>query len=109
MATNTYAVSRRLGVGYGHGGDNWSVAASWFGRELTRNLAHGAGYGLRGTWAPINDKGNVLHFGVAYANHDTDADTFRLRARPDADIAAVRLVRSEEQTSEPQALLRISY
>src|SRR3546814_12491402 len=60
MATNTYAVSRRLGVGYGHGGDNWSVAASWFGRELTRHLAHGAGYGLRGTRAPINDKGNVL-------------------------------------------------
>src|SRR3546814_1073823 len=60
MATNTYAVSRRLGVGYGHGGDNWSVAARWICRELTRNLAHGAGYGLRGTWPPINDKGNVL-------------------------------------------------
>src|SRR5690606_38039513 len=45
VATNTFAISRRLGVGYGYGGDSWSVAASWFGRELTRNLAHGAGYG----------------------------------------------------------------
>src|SRR3546814_892449 len=98
VATNTYAVSRRLGVGYGYGSDDWSVTASWFGRELTRNRAHGSGYGLRGTWAPINDKGNVLHFGVAYANHDTDADTFRLRARPDADLAAVRLVDTGSMT-----------
>src|SRR3546814_6202929 len=48
VATNTYAVSRRLGVGYGYGSDDWSVTASWFGRELTRNRAHGSGYGLRG-------------------------------------------------------------
>src|SRR3546814_4830646 len=82
----------------GYGSDDWSVTASWFGRELTRNRAHGSGYGLRGTWAPINDKGNVLHFGVAYANHDTDADTFRLRARPDADLAAVRLVDTGSMT-----------
>ncbi|MFC3717283.1 OprO/OprP family phosphate-selective porin [Luteimonas soli] len=98
MATNTYAVARRLGVGYGYGNDSWSVAASWFGRELTRNLAHGSGYGLRGTWAPVNDKGNILHFGLAYVNHDTDADTFRLRARPDADLAAVRLVDTGSMT-----------
>ena len=92
MATNTYAVARRLGAGYGFGADNWSINASYFGRELTRNLAHGSGYGLRGTWAPINDKGNIVHFGLAYANYDTDADTFRVRARPDADLATVRLV-----------------
>ena len=92
MATNTYAVARRLGAAYGFGGDAWSVTASYFGRELTRNLAHGSGYGLRGTWAPVNDKGNIVHFGLAYANYDTDADTFRVRARPDADLATVRLV-----------------
>ena len=98
VATNTYAVGRRLGAAYGFGGADWSVAASWFGRELTRNLAHGSGYGLRGTWAPINGKGNVLHFGLAYANHDTDADTYRLRARPDADLASVRLVDTGSMT-----------
>ncbi|MDN5781503.1 MAG: OprO/OprP family phosphate-selective porin [Luteimonas sp.] len=92
MTTNTYAIARRLGAGYGFGADNWSINASYFGRELTRNLAHGSGYGLRGTWAPINDKGNILHFGLAYVNYDTDADTFRVRARPDADLATVRLV-----------------
>ena len=98
MATNTYAVARRLGAGYGYGTDDWSVSASWFGRELTRNLAHGNGYGLRGTWAPINESGNILHFGLAYVNYDTDADTFRVRARPDADLATVRLVDTGNMT-----------
>ncbi|MGV8932901.1 MAG: OprO/OprP family phosphate-selective porin [Luteimonas sp.] len=92
MATNTYGVARRLGVGYGFGVKNWSINASYFGRELTRNLAHGSGYGVRGTWAPINEKGNIVHFGLAYVNYDTDSDTFRVRARPDADLASVRLV-----------------
>lgn len=92
--TNTYAVARRLGGAWGYGQDNWSVTASAFGRELTRNLAHGSGYGARGTFAPINEKGQVLHFGLSYVAYDTDADTLRVRARPNADLATVRLIDS---------------
>ncbi|WP_295519163.1 OprO/OprP family phosphate-selective porin [uncultured Stenotrophomonas sp.] len=92
--TNTYAVARRLGGAYSYGQDNWSVTASAFGRELTRNLAHGSGYGARGTFAPINEKGQVLHFGLSYVDYDTDADTLRVRARPNADLATARLVDS---------------
>ena len=87
MVTNTFAVARRLGVGYGIGGDDWTVTSSVFGRELTRNRAHGSGYGLRGTWAPVNGKGNVFNLGLSYVDHDTDGDLVRLRARPDADFA----------------------
>jgi phosphate-selective porin OprO/OprP len=87
MATNTFAVARRLGVGYAYGDSNWGVTASMFGRELTRNRAHGSGYGARGFWAPINDKGNILHMGLSYVDYDTDADTLRYRARPDADLS----------------------
>ena len=96
--TNTYAVGRRLGAAYGYGSGNWGVNAGVFGRELTRNLAHGSGWGVRGTFAPINDKGNLLHFGLAYVNYDTDSDTFRVRARPNADLATVRLVDSGNMT-----------
>jgi phosphate-selective porin OprO/OprP len=87
MATNTFAVARRLGVGYAYGDSNWGVTASMFGRELTRNRAHGSGYGARGFWAPLNDKGNILHLGLSYVDYDTDADTLRYRARPDADLS----------------------
>ncbi|MBB4125418.1 phosphate-selective porin OprO/OprP [Xanthomonas translucens] len=97
--TNTYAVSRRLGGAVGFGDNNWSVVGSVFGRELSRNLAHGSGYGARGTFAPINESGNILHFGLSYVNYDTDADTLRLRARPDADLASVRLVDSGNLTN----------
>lgn len=92
MITNTFAISRRLGASYNYGDANWGVTAAAFGRELTKNLAHGSGYGARGYWAPINDKGSVLHFGLSYAAYDTDADTLRYRARPDADLATARLI-----------------
>lgn len=92
--TNTFALARRLGAAYSVGDSNWSVIGSAFGRELTRKLAHGSGYAVRGTWAPINESGNVLHLGLNYANYDTDADTLRVRARPNADLATVRLVDS---------------
>ena len=96
--TNTYAVARRLGGAYSYGDNNWSITAAAFGRELTRNLAHGSGYGARGTWAPINEKGQVLHFGLSYVDYDTDADTLRVRARPNADLATARLVDSGNMT-----------
>lgn len=92
MVTNTFGLARRLGVGLSTGGDAWTLTGSVFGRELTRNLAHGSGYGARFTWAPINDSGNLLHFGLSAADYDTDADTVRIRTRPQADLASARLV-----------------
>ena len=85
--TNTFAIGRRLGGSYTYGGDNWAVTGSAFGRELTRDRAHGSGLGARGYWAPINDKGSILHLGLSYVDYDTDADSLRYRVRPDADFA----------------------
>lgn len=115
MVTNTFTVGRRLGVAYSYGHPydrtsgsadegvferhgNWGITASYFGRELTRNLAHGSGYGLRGTWALFNAEKRILHFGLSYVNHDTPADTWRLRARPNADLTPVRLVDTGSMT-----------
>lgn len=90
--TNTFGVARRLGVTLATGNENWSLTGGWFGRELTRNLAHGSGFGARGTFAPINQPGNFLHFGVSAVDYDTDSDLARPRARPLADLSTVRLV-----------------
>lgn len=87
MITNTYAVARRLGASYNYGDDDWQITASYFGRELTRNRAHGSGFGVRGGWAPVNEKGSIFYIGASYVNHDTDGDVARLRARPDADFS----------------------
>ncbi len=95
--TNLFGVSRRVGAAYNYGDDNWAVTATYFGRELSRNRAHGPGFGLRGYWAPINESGNVLHLGLSYLDYDTDNDTVRLRSRPNADFSN-RLVDSGNLT-----------
>jgi phosphate-selective porin OprO/OprP len=92
MVTNTFGIARRLGVALGTGGDTWTLTGSVFGRELTRNLAHGSGYGARFTWAPINESGKLFHLGLSAVDYDTDADTVRIRTRPQADLASARLV-----------------
>jgi phosphate-selective porin OprO/OprP len=92
MVTNTFGIARRLGVALGTGGDTWTLTGSVFGRELTRNLAHGSGYGARFTWAPINESGRLFHLGLSAVDYDTDADTVRIRTRPQADLASARLV-----------------
>jgi phosphate-selective porin OprO/OprP len=108
MVGNAFAVGRRLGLAYsvGHPFDrtsggtgpgrdrhgNWGVTASWFGREITGELARGSGYGVRATWAAFNAEDRIVHLGLSYVDHDTPADTVRLRARPNADLTPVRLV-----------------
>ncbi len=101
MITNTWAVARRVGVGYGFGDNNWGVTASVFGDELKRGNAAGNGFGARGYFAPINEKGNILHLGLSHASYNAEQpvvngnnleDTARFRARPNADLSGVRLV-----------------
>lgn len=90
--TNSLGTPRRTGIQYNYGDANWALTASYFGRELTRNREHGSGYALRGYWAPINETGNILHFGASYIDKDTDSDGIRLRARPMADLVPTRFV-----------------
>jgi len=92
MVTNLFGLSRRTGVAYGDDQPNYGYVVSYFGRELTRNLTEGQGFGGRAYWAPVNEKGSILHFGVSAGDYDTDFDTQRLRVRPDADLATGRLV-----------------
>ncbi len=92
MVTNLFGVARRVGVSYGVEEASWGYTFGIFGRELTRNLAHGGGYGGRAYWAPMNDVGKVFHLGLSAVDYDTDDDTLRLRVRPDADLATARLI-----------------
>ena len=100
MVTNTWAVARRLGAAYSVGDANWSVTGSLFTRELTPNLGAGDGYGVRGTWAPINQTGNILHLGLSYVGYGAEKSQVGsniknragFSARPDADLAGARLI-----------------
>lgn len=96
MTTNLQAVARRVGVQLAYLQPNWGITGSIYGDELTRNLAQGEGYGIRGYFAPINESNNFLHLGLSYNDFKAeDANgnpSARFRVRPDADLATVRLV-----------------
>jgi phosphate-selective porin OprO/OprP len=93
MVTNLFGVARRTGVAYGDDpSPNFGYVVSYFGRELTRGLAQGQGWGARGYFAPMNDNGSILHFGLSAVDFDTHFDATRLRVRPDADLSTGRLV-----------------
>ncbi|MCX7033749.1 MAG: OprO/OprP family phosphate-selective porin [Arenimonas sp.] len=96
MTTNLQAVARRMGVQLAYLQPNWGITGSIYGDELTRNLAQGEGYGIRGYFAPINEANNFLHLGLSYNDFKAeDANgnpSARFRVRPNADLATVRLV-----------------
>ena len=96
MVTNLFGVARRVGIAYGDDRPNWGYVLSVFDRELTRNLAEGQGYGGRAWWAPFNEPGSFLHLGISAIQQEPEDvnhnPALRLRVRPDADLATIRLV-----------------
>jgi phosphate-selective porin OprO/OprP len=98
MTTNLQGVARRLGISLATGGDNWTVTGSVFDREMTRRLANGPGFGVRGTFAPVNEAGNLVHLGLSFVDYKAEDNLgegrARFRVRPDADLSAARLVDS---------------
>lgn len=94
VATNLFAPSRRLAVGVSRDFADWGYQLSAFSRELTRDRAHGRGYAGRAYWRPMVTDQGYLHLGVSAVTRDTDGDIERLRARPGADFATVRLIDS---------------
>lgn len=102
MTTNLQGVARRVGVALATGAENWTLTGSYFDQELTRNLANGEGFGVRGTWAPINEAGRFFHLGLSGVSYEAEDATAEGRARfqvkPDADLASARLIDSGQFT-----------
>src|SRR5690349_12983255 len=100
MSDNMQAVARRLGVSLATGADNWTLTGSLFGRELTRDLNEGNGYGARFTFAPVNESGNLLHLGLSWVDYAAEQPVLgvnldnaaQFRVRPDADLSGKRLI-----------------
>ena len=106
MTTNLQGVARRTGVQVTTGGDAWTLTGSYMNRELTRNLANGQGFGARGTFAPMHDNGDILHFGLSAVSFEAkdllNDGRARFRVRPDADLASQRLIDSGQFTDADQ-------
>lgn len=92
MATNAFALSRRLGAGATLGDDHWTVTASLFDGELTAGSDAGSGGGARVTYAPVRGEDRLLHLGLSAVRSDLPGNTTRIRVRPNADLAGIRPV-----------------
>lgn len=87
-----FSFGRRMGVKAQHVAGDWTLTGSAFGREYGDGTARGTGLAARAAWAPVQAEGRLVHLGASLADADTNADTIRLRARPQADLAVARLV-----------------
>jgi phosphate-selective porin OprO/OprP len=86
LPSEAFATSRRIGLGlYNHSKHlNW--AASVYGQASGSDAEGSEGYGAgaRLAWAPINDKGSLLHLGVSGAYELPNDSGIRVRSRMEA-------------------------
>ncbi len=88
LPTEAFATSRRIGLGiYNHSTHfNWAVSA--YGQAEGDNTedggSEGYGAGARVAWAPLNEKGKLLHLGISGAYEEQNDSELRFRSRMEA-------------------------
>ncbi len=93
---------RAIGVNLKAFGDDWNVQSGFYGDSMGNSADNvdnneGNGFGIRGTWAPINQKDKVLHVGANYGYRETSdsglsnsqASRFRYRTTNMSNLAVV--------------------
>lgn len=73
--TDALGFDRRVGIAIGDGGDNYSWRAGVFRNSINGmqdNQDENTVFGVRGTYALVAEKGNVLHIGGSYRYTDKD-------------------------------------
>lgn len=91
-ALTTPFFDRAIGINLKGFGDNWNVQGGFYGDSMGSSATNAAnnegnGFGIRGTWTPINEKDRVLHVGLNYGyrntadNNTANSQTARMRYR----------------------------
>lgn len=93
---SAFAAGRHIGVMASRYHQHWTLAGGLFGDSLTargNDEDEGWGWGTRGTWAPINEPGKLLHIGLGLNYRDLQpANTARFRQEPETSVANVLVV-----------------
>ena len=83
---------RQIGITATAGGHHWSLAGGVFGADMNDDALNEGDedwlIGARGTFAPVNEKGRVIHLGV-WGNYMDNRDNgdIALNPRPESHIA----------------------
>lgn len=93
---SAFAAGRHIGAMVSTKQQHWSLAGGVFGDSVSNKGGtedESWGLGARATFAPINDKGSVLHFGLGLNYRDTGgANSTRFKQQPETHIAGVNIV-----------------
>jgi phosphate-selective porin OprO and OprP len=73
---------------------HWRVNLGYFSGGDLNGLNEGHTTAARVVFAPRNEEGDVLHFGVSASREERDDRIARVRARPEAGLTDVRLIDS---------------
>lgn len=97
---DAFSAGRHLGLMASTAYQHWTVSAGFFGDSVS-NSAKGEdeGWGVAGraTYAPINEKTRVVHFGAAADYRGTgDINTVRFKQQPETHISGVNIVDTGE-------------
>ncbi|NOQ93531.1 MAG: porin [Methylophaga sp.] len=96
---SAFAAGRHIGVMASTKQQHWSLAAGLFGDSYTANNGtnhdedEGWGVGTRATFAPINEKGELLHFGLGLNYRDvSDSGTAQFKQQAETHISGINIV-----------------
>lgn len=95
-----FNAGRHIGVMGARNSQHWTLAAGLFGDTISstgRDKDEGWGWGARGTLAPINETGKLLHVGLGLNYRDLQPNnTVRFHQGPESNVAGVSIVDTRE-------------
>ncbi len=92
MATDLFALDRRIGVAYYWNNENFTASAGIFGGRMDDNFAFreaddSSVIAGRVSWSDRDEAGNLFHVGGSFRHLDYDTAGTRVRVRPNAHLS----------------------
>lgn len=93
---DAFSAGRHIGVMATTKHQHWTAAAGFFGNAVntfSNDKDEGWGVAGRATYAPVNEKVRLIHFGVAGNYRDTgEGELIRFKQQPETHVSGVNIV-----------------
>lgn len=93
---SAFAAGRHIGVMASTSHQHWTLAGGLFGDTVSTKGGEddeGWGAGTRATWAPVNDKAEVIHLGLGLNYRETGgANTARFKQQAESHLSGINIV-----------------
>lgn len=94
MITDAFGITRHLGVMVSKAGKNYSLAAGAFGNSINGSREGGEGntvFSGRATYAPVLEKGKIVHIGASVRHTDKATGVIKRSARWGSHLATEKI------------------